>query len=369
MKILWISNIPSPYRVDFFNELGKHCKLTVLFEKSSSDERDETWKKYSFSNFKGVILGGKSINTDKALCFRVISFLNNSKYDHIIVSNISSPTGIIAVLYMRMKKIPYWIEGDGAFAKKKKNLKEFVKTYIISHAKGCFSTSKVHDNYYLTYGAKKNAIFRYPFTSISEENVLKNTIPLNLKRDLRKTLGIKEDKVILCVGQMIPRKGIDIFIKVAALNKSYGFYIVGGKPKNEYLGLKKRLDAYNVHFVDFKKPDELKKYYQAANIFLLPTREDIWGLVINEAMANGLPVVTTDRCIAGTELVKNEKNGYVVPIEDVFTTSSAINKVFEKGYECMGKKSLEFIEKYTIENMAKAHINILGSKSNDNKHK
>ena len=47
-KILWLTNIPSPYRVAFFNELGKQCSLTVLFEKASSDVRDDDWKNYSF---------------------------------------------------------------------------------------------------------------------------------------------------------------------------------------------------------------------------------------------------------------------------------------------------------------------------------
>ena len=44
MNILWLTNIPSPYRVNFFNELGKYCDLTVLFEKKASDERDKSWK-------------------------------------------------------------------------------------------------------------------------------------------------------------------------------------------------------------------------------------------------------------------------------------------------------------------------------------
>ena len=51
----------------------------------------------------------------------------------------------------------------------------------------------------------------------------------------------------------------------------------------------------------------------AADVFVMPTREDIWGLVINEAMAYGLPVVSTDKCIAALELVKNGRNGYIIP--------------------------------------------------------
>lgn len=54
MKILWLTNIPSPYRVKFFNELGTKCDLTVVFEKRSSSERDESWKKFKTDNFKTI---------------------------------------------------------------------------------------------------------------------------------------------------------------------------------------------------------------------------------------------------------------------------------------------------------------------------
>ena len=56
MKILWLTNIPSPYRVDFFNELGKLCELTVLFEKKAASDRDDSWKNFEAKNFTPVFL-------------------------------------------------------------------------------------------------------------------------------------------------------------------------------------------------------------------------------------------------------------------------------------------------------------------------
>ena len=92
---------------------------------------------------------------------------------------------------------------------------------------------------------------------------------------------------------------------------------------------------------------------------VLPTREDIWGLVINEAMAQGLPVVTTNRCLAGLTLVENGENGYIVPVEDIEATKTAIEKVFEGDNASeFGKKSLEEIKNYTIERMAIEHRDI-----------
>jgi len=102
----------------------------------------------------------------------------------------------------------------------------------------------------------------------------------------------------------------------------------------------------------------LKEYYKLADIFVLPTREDIWGLVINEAMAYGLPIVTTNKCNAGLELVKNGINGYIVQVGNVEELRCAIIDSLLRSDE-MGYSALKAIQSYTIENMVKDHVDIL----------
>ena len=60
MKVLFFTNIPSPYRVDFFNELGKYCELTVLYERRDADDRDKNWcnNEENNLNFKPIYLKG-----------------------------------------------------------------------------------------------------------------------------------------------------------------------------------------------------------------------------------------------------------------------------------------------------------------------
>ena len=361
MEVLFTTNVPSPYRVDFFNELGKLCDLTVLFEKTTSSERDKSWGNYKFETFKGVFLKGISISTDKAWCCGFKKYFKDKSYDAIVCCNYSSPMGMSMIHYMRRHKMRYFIEGDGGFAKSGKGFKENIKRHFLKDAYGYFSTAKVHDEYYLTYGAQPEKLYRYPFTSLFEHDIIQSLPTEDEKLVLREELGLNEGKIILSVGQFIHRKGFDIAIKsIATLTKNIGLYIVGGTSTEEYITLKENMHVDNVHFIGFMDKAKLKKYYRAADLFILPTREDIWGLVINEAMANGLPVVSTNRCVAALELIEEGKNGYIVPVDDEKALAEAINKVLEdeEAILQMSQASLEIIRAYTFENMAKRHIEV-----------
>lgn len=361
MQILFITNVPSPYRVDFFNELGKYCDLTVLFEKATSKERDKSWLDYRFENFKGIFLKGISFRVDMSICWNVIRHIKEKSYDVIVCSDFMSPTGMIAIEYMRLHNIPYYLESDGGFPKNGKGLKEIIKKHFISNAKGYFSTGNIHDDYYLTYGADLERIVRYPFSSIKDKQILSCPISKMEKDSVKKTLGIFEDKIVLAVGQFIHRKGFDLLLEGARyLSKDVGIYFVGGNPTEQYLSLKDKYNLENVYFVGFQKPEDLKKYYQIADVFVLPTREDIWGLVINEAMAYGVPVVTTNKCLAGVELIQADRNGYLIETENIDSLVEAISKIIsdKELQNYMAIQNLNKAHLYTVETMADRHLEV-----------
>lgn len=356
MKILWLANIPSPYSVDFFSELGKLCQLTVLFERSGASDRDKSWQDFAFRNFTGKILHGIHQGADKALCPGVLTYLHKG-YDAIVVSNMATLTGILAVAWLKFKKIPYVIQGDGGFAGSGAGLKEKLKHWIISGAVLCLSTGSSHDDYYSTYGAR--AIDRIPFTSVWQRDLAQAPAREEEKRMLRKKLGLPEGRLILSVGQFIPRKGFDILLSAFQdLPADTYLCVMGGTPPQSYLQLRGQQNSENYLFLPFVKHELVGEYFRAADLFVLPTREDIWGLVINEAMAQGLPVITTDRCGAGLELV-DERNGALVATEDVQALKSAMICVLSADLQKLGRCSLEKMQEYTIENTAQAHIHCL----------
>lgn len=361
MKVLWLTNIPSPYRVDFFNELGKSCKLYVLFEKADSSDRNKSWVSHSFLHFTGIFLTGISVATDKAFCPKVIRILRQKCFDIIVVNNPATPTGILAIEYMKLLKMTYLIEGDGGTPKDGKGIKERYKKHLIRGAAAYFSSAISHDEYYMRYGARREVVYRYPFTSIRQEEIL-TSIPNREEKDrIRKKIGVEEKKIVLSVGRVIPVKGFDLLLRAAqGLPPDTGIYIVGGTPMKEHIELIKKEGLENIHFIEFMTKEQLSAYYRMADLFVLPTRGDSWGLVINEAMGYGLPVVTTDRCVAGLELVEDNRNGFLIPVGRVTILAQKIKQILEQGdlRDSMAQYSLQKIKGYTIEAMAARHIEV-----------
>lgn len=366
MKVLFLTNVPAPYRVDFFNALGKLCELTVLFEKTTSDERDKSWRNYKFDNFKGIFLKGKSIATDTAICIEVAKYVTDRQYDKIVCHDISSPTGIIAIVTMKLLRIPYFLEADGGTAKSGDGLKEKIKKLIMSGAKGYFSTSKSCDKYFETYGARPDLIYRYPFTSLRECEILTESLSLQEKLEVRKKLDLREEKIVISIGRFSYMngygKGYDTLLKVCEkLPNNIGVYIIGDEPTPEFITWKKDKNLEHLHFLPFMQKKDLFKYYQAANISVLLTRGEAWGLVVNESMANGCPVITTDACVAGLELIEDGKNGYIVPVDSPTTVEKCLMDYLndEKKQANYSQNALQSIKQYTIERMAEEHYKIL----------
>lgn len=359
MKVFILTNVPVPYRVDFFNELGKECYLEVLFEQSASKQkhRSSSWFDDKFKNFKASFLNN---DEDKNLLSKVVKYLKNNRKNIIIIMGYSLPAEIIAITWLRLHRIPFLLSCDGGFIKYKNDSKRVLKKFLVSSASGYLSTGNMTDEFLIYYGAKKELIYRIPFTTLFSGELLNELTTKDEKERLRADLKISESKVVISVGQFIKRKGYDVLIEACrGLENNVGIYIIGGEPTNEYINLKNSYNLNNLHFVGFKKKNELKKYYCASDIFVLPTREDIWGLVVNEAMGHGLPVITTDRCIAGLELI-DEKNGRIVPIDDANSLRNAIRELLDDPDKLkeMGKNSLGRIKNYTIENMSREHIAI-----------
>lgn len=360
-QILFLTNYPSPYRVCFFDELGKYADVTVLFSDriEKKKHRNTQWFVKGEGRFRAVQLNKQILPFgSRELCVDVCRWLKKS-YDAIVICGYSSPTAMLAIAYLKLHKIPFYMEVDGGLIREDSGLKYKFKKVLVGSASGWISSGSVTTDYLAHYGAEKMCVQTYPFTSLWHKDILPRIPTGEEKAQIRKSLQMREDKIVLYVGRFTQAKGMDALLHIAPLlDTDAGVYFVGGEPTAEHLTFCENQELTNVHFVGFKKKEALLEYYQAADLLVLPTKSDVWGLVVNEAMACGLPVITTDQCVAGMELIENGVNGYVVPVDDDKDLAEKVNAVLRGDYRKMGEQALETIRPYTIENMAKVHMEI-----------
>ena len=174
MKVLFLTNIPSPYRIDFFNELSRYCELTVLFERCEAEDRNEEWFNRDNFNFNAVFLNGMKIGADNAISLGVFKYLNKTDFDVITVGGYSTPTSLLAILYMKYKKIPYILNADGGIIREESKIKKWIKSYFIGSAFAWLSTGEKTTEYLLHYGAEKEMVSLYNFTSLNDKDIKTN---------------------------------------------------------------------------------------------------------------------------------------------------------------------------------------------------
>ncbi len=352
MKLLYFTNIPSPYKVEFLNELSKTIEIDVLFDGQDEDGRNNNWYKNNKYDFNSIYI--KNINT--------INKTIKNHYDLILIGTYGTIYGCYLVELLHLKKIPFILNADGGVIDKNDTfITKFLKTFFISKA-SYYLSSGIKANEYLTYyGANKNKIYTYSFTSLNKEDILDKPIEYKDKLILRKQKGYDYKRIFISIGNFIERKGYDLFFE-AIKNKDYKdtcFLIIGGGPLfNTYKEIINKYNLKDIYLIDFLDKKEIYEYLKMSDVFFFPSRLDIWGLVINEAMSQGLPIISSNRVNASIELLDNE---YLYDPEDINKQYSLINSFINKTNDelyTIGQNNINKIKDYTIENMAKRHLEV-----------
>ncbi len=357
MKVFILTTVMAPYRIKVFELLGKGCELTVGFEVLHDMERNEEWYVKQSENFKLVGLKNWEKGT-KSFHWEAVKIIKRDRPDLIVLYEYSTRTSVVVANIADRLKIPYMINCDGAFIGKE-TFRDRIKRRMIHHASGLLAGGKSAEEYFIHYGGGKEKIYNHHFSSLCTADILGEAVSEEKKCFLRKKLGVRNIGTILTVGSFIPRKGIKELLEIWKIfDESYQFLIIGsGKEQDCYFNIIKDMKLENVKIFPFMQYEELRSFYMASDLFVLNTKEDIWGLVVNEAMACGLPVLTTDRCNAGKELIKEGKNGYLVKAGDNGALTQKITSHFRNA-DCsqMANECLYTIKDYTVENIADNHL-------------
>lgn len=177
---------------------------------------------------------------------------------------------------------------------------------------------------------------------------------------------VEKEKILLCVARFAPEKNlenlIEAFTQSALIKKGWTLLLVGGGP------LKARLltlaeNQSQIKILDWLSYEALPLVYGQASCFVLPSRFEPWGLVVNEAMAAGLPVIVSKACGCGPDLV-DEQNGFVFDEQVTPQLSEILNLLANTNEEIlkkMGKNSQQKIAAYSPKNWARAFMDLAWS--------
>tara|TARA_B110000483_G_scaffold241449_1_gene324468 strand:+ start:167 stop:1312 length:1146 start_codon:yes stop_codon:yes gene_type:complete len=207
------------------------------------------------------------------------------------------------------------------------------------------SIGKENRKAFIDFGIDKKKIYHVPYVVDNDFFYIKN------KKKNKKF-------VILFTGKLSHRKGCDILLNsINLLNENNNFkkdseiIIIGdGILKEELINYKKKKKLVNVKFLGFKNQTVIKKFYKRSNLFVMPSRDENWGLAINEAMAAKNAIIASNKVGAASDLLKNNYNGYIFKNNDYKDLSKKIYKTFldKKKTIKFGENSFKIISKWSF---------------------
>jgi glycosyltransferase involved in cell wall biosynthesis len=308
-KALFITIVPSPYQRDLFEALAARddVDLSVCYMEAASP--DSPWPVKSLRPFERIMpglwvpIGGARGHLNWGLP-------DLSEPDIVVLSSFTSLTGQWLMRGpLRRKRWLFW----GERLKRNFGMKALIQRGLaapIARASGIVAIGHAaQEDYRQRFPALKQ--FSIPYhCDISEFLAIERSV--NFDRPI----------TFFFCGQMIMRKGVDLlllaFERLVAKGLDVRLLLVGREADlPRFLAESNPASRVRIDYEGFQAPERLPEYFAKGDIFVLPSRHDGWGVVINQALAAGLPIITTSAVGAGVDLVENGVNGTCVDPNEV----------------------------------------------------
>jgi glycosyltransferase involved in cell wall biosynthesis len=312
----------SPYAFDTYN--NKEDWWTCLFPTKSADDL-----------------------TANEIAEKLFSVADQLNADIIIGPSIVFYAGALGLRWAKKNNRKFIMFDDGKTSQIKRNpAVQYIKNLLIGQSDAIWLPSPDYDKEY-TASHRKNALLFYGFNTI--DNRL-------FKFEDKKTF---DHNTIVCVARLVPVKNFDNLLKawqlVEQAGTNYKLLIIGDGPLQGHLNdLKDKLQLKAITFLGVMDNISIPPWFFKSDAFILASVWESWGLVVNEAMAAGLPVLLSKKINSGESLLKGGVNGFGFDPLDINDMAGAILKyidltVTEK--ESMSQTSLELIDEMSYENM------------------
>ena len=376
------------YQADLFRELSAYpdIDLTVYFCSNEGISARDIQEMYKVDEQWGAsewLLEGYKFNFLRnyapqpsylkwpfgLINFGILKKIILGRPDIVILMSWMNPTWWMALAACVLFRIPFLYMTDANVqieryrSKRKRQIKQLVLGKILFKVcSGFLCAGRENRRLYRLYGVPERKLFRFAY-SWGYDALLEKSAELKPQRSrIRAELGIPEESlVILFCGRLSMEKNlfhlIDAYHQLDLERKSL-IFVGDGDLKHSLQDYVDQLGAESVTFFGFQNRDQIAKYYTVSDLLVLPSVRETWGMVVNEAMCFGLPVIVSNQVGAGVDLVADGRNGYRVSThgDALYRSIKKIVDLSEEERVLMGMKSVDTVKKWSTRNLGESLV-------------
>ena len=360
-RLAILTELIAPYRTPVFNALSKisGIDLQVIFLAENDPDlrqwliyKNEIEFSYQTLPSKRWRLAGRNLLLNRGLPRALAQVAPHT----VICGGYNYLASWQARAWTKAKHVPFmlWIESTAHDQRSHGLVVEFLKNKFIRDCDAFVVPGTSSSEYLQSFGVRPKKIFTAP-NAVDNERF--RCIAAEGRRNpetIRREFGLPSRYFLFC-GRLVKEKGVfDLLDAYRGLDRSVrettGLVFVGDGPAAYTLQLAAG-GLESVHFLGFRQRDELARIMALAAALVFPTHTDPWGLVVNEAMACGLPVVVTQVAGCSADLVRHGWNGLVVKPHDRDELIRALESLIgdQEATVQMGHNSLRHIHNFSAE--------------------
>jgi glycosyltransferase involved in cell wall biosynthesis len=360
-RLLALSEIIAPYRIPVFNELARQSGIdlhVVFLAENDPTLRQWTVRKDEIHFSYEVLpawrrrIAGHNILLNRG----VARSLEQRMTDHILVGGYNYLASWQALAWARRKQIPVllWVESTGQDKRGHHRPVEFAKAAFMQRCDRFVVPGRSSLEYLMSYHLPRRAIFTAP-NAVDIEFFARSASLVRRDAAARRRALQLPSRFFLFVGRLVREKGVFDLLEAygrldPGIREKVGLVFAGdGVSRPELIRRAASIAPGTIQFPGFLQRECLASYYALADAFVFPTRTDPWGLVVNEAMACGLPVISTRAAGCTADLVKERCNGRVVEAGEIRQLAGAMDELARDPImrTAMGRQSTERIARYS----------------------
>lgn len=358
MKVAIICNIVVPYTIPTFNNLKAYSDLDVTVLYIAKEAGNRLWDSSQYEKimeYKHLFLPGikfklsvKNEFAQYVINYSLLHHLYTQKYDVIITYGWFDFACQCVAFFHPFLGSRHIVWSDSTLLEESwiRKATRFFVEWFVCQADGCIASGVRARDYYRSLGVMPDRIHIAP-SSIDEDVFSKSVARKRKNKEiLRKKFQISPNAtVFLFVGQFVQRKGVDILLQAVLKiqkksKKKINVLLVGyGTELEEYQNFIRKNNLGDVFRILKAFGDDLYECYAVADVFVLPSREETWGLVINEALASGLPVILSSKVGSGPDTITHGKNGYIFQNENYTQLSGYMTKLCDRNIQKKMRKA------------------------------